>query len=93
MTEPLPDTEWWPLKFTPETKRNYPVCDFQFVRGGRWYCVVHWTDAERTKEDPLYGVFEGKAEDTAGIKLATCNDLLTLRCFLLKLAYPGGKYG
>lgn len=87
MTQPLPDAEWWPLKWSSRKAHELPNCT---VHG---YLIVN---AEGEEYRSGYCVYKAREVGNPPIYDAVQEnipDLLTLRCFLLKLAYPGGKYG
>lgn len=85
MTEPLPDAEWWPLKWSERSFRFLPTVE---VRG---YLVV---DARGEQRRTGYCIYRRETDQAVCQKVKeNIPDLLSLRAYLLKLAYPGGNYG
>ena len=85
MTEPLPDAEWWPLKWSKRSSGHLPNAK---VRG---YLVV---DAREGKGRTGYCIYRRETDQAVYQEVKeNIPDLLSLRAYLLKLVYPGGNYG
>jgi hypothetical protein len=93
MAEPLPYAEWWPLKWSPETRGSYALAKISVSRGDVW--VLDRFHNDRQAETPRYDVHLTAAEGVATreTRVRLVETLFELRPLILKLAYPGGKYG